>query len=86
MSRRTALLACSSAAAICLSALSPAFAAEPEQTNQVEEIIVTAQKRAESINDVGMSIQAFSGETLEKAGVESAADLAQVVPGFNFAS
>lgn len=85
MSRRTALLACSSLAVICLGAFSPALAAEPEDANQVEEIIVTAQKRAESINDVGMSIQAFSSETLEKAGVESAADLAQVVPGFNFA-
>jgi outer membrane receptor protein involved in Fe transport len=85
MSRRTALLACSSVVAVCLASAPPALAAEPNDTTQVEEIIVTAQKRAESINDIGMSIQAFSGETLEKAGVESAADLAQVVPGFNFA-
>ena len=31
----------------------------------IEEIVVTAQKREESINDVGMSIQASTGEQLK---------------------
>lgn len=32
----------------------------------LEEVIVTAQKRAESVQDVPISIQAFSGDQLEK--------------------
>ena len=34
------------------------------QAGRLQEIIVTAQKRTERINDVGMSIQALSGEAL----------------------
>jgi iron complex outermembrane receptor protein len=50
----------------------------------LEEIVVTAQKREQSINDVGMSISAVSGDTLLARGIESAADLVKVVPGFSY--
>jgi len=36
--------------------------APAEDRGGVEEIIVTAQKREENINDIGMSIQAATGE------------------------
>ncbi len=60
-------------------------AAEPERdyTGTIEEVIVTAQKREESINDVGMSIQAATGEQLTDLGVTDAADLFKVVTGFS---
>lgn len=45
------------------------------------EIIVTAQKRAQSINDVPVSLTVASGEQLIAAGVSSTSDLAKVVPG-----
>lgn len=48
----------------------------------IEEVVVTAQKRAENINDVGMSINAFSGESLIQRGVADVSDLSKVVPGF----
>jgi outer membrane receptor protein involved in Fe transport len=48
------------------------------------EITVTAQKRSESINDVGMSITALSGAQLQQKGVADVAQLTKVVPGFNF--
>lgn len=48
----------------------------------LEEVIVTAQKRQESAQDVGMSINAMSGDTLKQSGVASASDLGKVVPGF----
>ncbi len=51
----------------------------------LEEIVVTAQKRAEGINTVPMSIQAFDGETLVNAGITDASGLAQLTPGLNFA-
>jgi iron complex outermembrane recepter protein len=49
------------------------------------DIVVTAQKRSESINKVGMSIGAFDGETLIDKGIGSPADLVKIVPGFSFA-
>lgn len=48
------------------------------------EIVVTAQKREQSINSVGMSITAASGDTLLARGVTGPADLTRVVPGFTF--
>lgn len=50
----------------------------------VEEIVVTAQKRNESINDVGMSINAVTGDQLQALGVTDTSELTRVVPGFNF--
>lgn len=51
----------------------------------VGEIVVTAQKREESVNRVGMSISAFTGDTLTSLGIADVADLVKIVPGFSFA-
>src|SRR5687767_9690623 len=48
------------------------------------EIIVTAQKRSERINDVPLSITASSGSQLLKQGVVDTAQLAKLVPGFSY--
>lgn len=48
------------------------------------EIVVTAQKRAESLRDVPMSITALSGSQLAARGVIDTADLQKVVSGFTF--
>ena len=47
----------------------------------LEETVVTAQKRAQNINDVGISINAFTGAQLQEFGVTTAEDLAQFTPG-----
>lgn len=47
----------------------------------IEEIIVTANKRAESIDTVPMSIKAASGEQLKELNVNNVQDLASTVPG-----
>jgi outer membrane receptor protein involved in Fe transport len=49
------------------------------------EIIVTAQKRSESISKVGMAITALGSDTLERQGVKSLSDLASQVPGLTYA-
>jgi iron complex outermembrane receptor protein len=46
------------------------------------EVIVTAQKREQRANDVGMSITALGAGELQDRGVTSVAELAKVVPGF----
>ena len=48
----------------------------------VGEVIVTAEKREENINNVGMSIQAASGDKLLKLGITSTEDLTKIIPGF----
>ena len=64
-----------SALAIAIAtASSGAYAAE------LEEIIVTAQKRAESLQDVPVSIMAISGTKIEEAGLHSFAELSAYVP------
>lgn len=55
------------------------------QDEQAGDIVVTAQRREERLQDVPISISAFSAGTLESAGIQSTKELAQVTPGFNFA-
>jgi len=57
--------------------------APPKKTSNrlVEEIVVTAQKREENIQDVPIAISAFSPEKLDAFGVESAQDLERITPG-----
>ncbi len=56
-------------------------AAAPAATS-VGEVIVTANKRQENIQNVGMSIQAATGDKLTKLGVTDTASLQKIVPGF----
>ncbi len=67
-------------------ASSAASAAAPAPTAQLQkqyadEIVVTANKRAQSINDVGLSITAETGTALLARGILSPTDLGKIVPG-----
>jgi outer membrane receptor protein involved in Fe transport len=62
---------------------SAASAATPSDVG-IADIVVTAQKREQSLRDVPMSITAASGDQLATRGVTDTADLAKVVPGFNY--
>ena len=58
-----------------------AFTAPPQWANAaLEEVIVTAEKREESIQDVPISIVAFSNDKLEKLGITDIKGLAAKVP------
>jgi iron complex outermembrane recepter protein len=46
----------------------------------LEEIVVTAQKRAQSLQDVPISVSAVGGEKLSEAGIENLQDLSAYVP------
>ena len=60
----------------------------PGTTNaaQVETVVVTAQKRAEDIQDVPLSIAAVSGAAMQAKGVTDVADLQKVVPNLSFST
>ena len=51
-----------------------------------DEIVVTAQRREQSAQDVPISITAVKGETLNALGIRQPADLARVTPGLSTAN
>ena len=52
----------------------------------IAEVIVTAQRRAQSAQDVPVAVAAFNAEQLAQAGVRTATDLQNVVPGITMDS
>lgn len=84
---KTALIVATSALALTSPAYaqdaSPAEEADTatEDTSGLQEIIVTANKRAESAQDVPISVSAVSGEALAQTGVIEVVNLQQVSPG-----
>lgn len=53
------------------------------QTPALEEVLVTAQKRVQSLKDVPISVNAIGGEKLEKDGITSIERMADYIPSFN---
>lgn len=47
----------------------------------IEEVVVTATKRPESLQDIPISVNAFTGEQIEEAGVKDIRDIAGQTPG-----
>ena len=80
------VLALYAAPALAQTTVPPPTDAAPqvEQAGGLGDIIVTAQKREQAINDVPLSITAATGEKLASQGVNSVSDLVKVVPGFNY--
>jgi outer membrane receptor protein involved in Fe transport len=69
------------ASASTLVMAAPAFAAS--QGNTVQEVIVTADKTAQSQKNVPMSITALPGDKLEQLDAHSFTDYAKLVPGLD---
>ena len=90
-SRRMLCLA--STASLCITLAANAAAAQavpPSGTPAAEsadtgEIIVTANKREESLNKVGLTVTAISGAMLAERKITSLQDVASIVPGLSFA-
>lgn len=65
----------------------PAGPAAPAVNNSpIGDIVVTARKREESLQDIPVAVSAFTGDSLESRGVDTAADLANIVPSLHAAS
>ena len=79
------------AAAVALLALAGLIGEEraaaeeaPEGYTLLEEIIVTAQKREQSLQDVGIAVTAFTGEQVAELGFTRSTDVAAMTPGLNY--
>ncbi len=58
--------------------------APPVAAQELEEIVVSAQRREESLQEVPVSITAFSAETLEQQHLKEAKDYFKITPNVNF--
>ena len=81
---RSALLACTAMAAIGFMpshALAQGAPAAEAEAGGLEEIVVTAQKREQNLQDVPIAITAISGDSLKTNRVMSVSDLSGLAPG-----
>ncbi|MGW8203524.1 TonB-dependent receptor [Sphingomonas bisphenolicum] len=81
---RVSVLALMASAAPALAQTAPAAPQTPAPAANSADIIVTANKREQSVNSVGLTITAASSEELSNRGISGPADLAKLVPGFTF--
>ncbi len=70
--------------AFTVPALAQETAASDQGARALEEIIVTAQKRDESLQDVALAVTAVSGDALAAAGIVDLSTLDKLVPGLQF--
>jgi iron complex outermembrane recepter protein len=76
-SSRSLLSASVAAAALGMLPLTSVVA---DETFTLEEIVVTAQKRAQSIQDVPISVSAISGSKIAESGINDLADMSASIP------
>lgn len=74
--------------ALLLVAATPAVAQDDavveDEVARLEEIVVTATKRAESLQDISSSVSAFTTDDILRQGFDSFQDFSRVVPGLTF--
>ncbi len=66
---------------ICISLISFSI---PSNAAVMEEIIITAQKREQNLQDVGISVTAFTGDQIEQLGFTTAIDITEMTPGLHY--
>jgi iron complex outermembrane receptor protein len=55
-------------------------------SNTIEELVVTAEKRSQNLQDVPVAISAFTSERRDLIGIKSIQDLTNFTPGLNYTS
>lgn len=66
--------------ALATIAISPSLAAQ----SALEEVVVTAQRREESLQEVPVSITAFTGDAMKQQNLQEAKDYFAITPNVNF--
>jgi outer membrane receptor protein involved in Fe transport len=79
---------CTTAMAGVLAGLfaSAAYAQDDAENRQIDEIVVTAQKREQRLQDVPITVTSVSGELMKDAGVRDIRDLTVLTPGLTVTS
>jgi iron complex outermembrane receptor protein len=79
----TAAMALATAAQAQTAATPQAAAAQPAADSTLEEVVVTARRREERLQDVPIAVAAFTPERLQQAQVTTARQLVGMVPSLN---
>ncbi len=66
--------------AVCAAVVSSVGAVNA-QSAVLEEVLVTAQKREQSMQDVGISVTAYSGDQMKALGITNAVEITDQIPG-----
>src|SRR5688572_11332405 len=83
--KQRTLLSCAVSGVLGISATSLAQEV-PRATSILEEIVVTAQKRSEALQDVPVAVSAFTSEARDLVGITNITDLTDFTPGLSYAS
>jgi outer membrane receptor protein involved in Fe transport len=87
-SRLRSLLAMGASAAVLSAVAAPAFAQQAsgqQATTVIEELVVTAQKKEEALQDVPIAVSAFSQDSLEAQKIDGGPNLQLAIPNVTFA-
>jgi outer membrane receptor protein involved in Fe transport len=84
------LLAMGASVTVLAAVAAPAFAQTapkpaPQGGNVLEELVVTAQKKEEALQDVPIAVSAFSQDSLEAQKIDGGPNLQQAIPNVSFA-
>jgi iron complex outermembrane receptor protein len=68
---------------ITVAGVAAVLTAMPLQAAVLDELTVTAQKREQDIQDVGISVSAFTGDQMKALGIQDSFDIAMFIPNVN---
>lgn len=71
---------------LCFTGAAFAQSASDSGEATLAEVVVTAQKREQSVQDVPISISAYGGDFLDRAGISTIEDISRLAPDFAIAS
>jgi len=74
------------ASGILLGAMTVVGSAHAQTDNMIEELVVTAEKREQSLQDVPVAISAFTSKQRDLVGISTVQDLTNFTPGFVYQS
>lgn len=60
--------------------------AQAQNTNTIEELVVTAEKREQSLQDIPVAISAFTSEQRDVVGIQSIQDMTNFTPGLQYST
>ncbi|MFN9848248.1 MAG: TonB-dependent receptor plug domain-containing protein [Alphaproteobacteria bacterium] len=73
----------------CMVAMASATGAQAQQgqsTNTIEELVVTAEKREQSLQDVPVAISAFTSDKRDLVGINTVQDMTNFTPGLQYST
>ncbi|MDB5453315.1 MAG: TonB-dependent receptor [Caulobacteraceae bacterium] len=72
------------ASAVALTAVAQPALAQANSGNMIEELVVTAEKREQSLQDVPVAVTAYTSERRDLLGVTTVEDVARMTPSLSY--